>query len=83
MVLLAPFSQGTHLLSVGRLIVVGDQAYHRCVIGKFDDDVGAVCSCTVVCVQGREYRSGLRMQPCGAPVLRIMGDEVLLPILTT
>ncbi len=52
MVLLAPFSQGTHLLSVGSLIVVGDQAYHRCVIGKFDDDVGAVCCCSVVCVQG-------------------------------
>ncbi len=52
MVLLTPFSQGTHLLSVGRLIVVGDQAYHRCVISKFDDDIGAVCSCTVVCVQG-------------------------------
>ncbi len=51
-VLLTPFSQGTHLLSVGRLIVVGDQAYHRCVICKFDDDVGAVCGCTVVCVQG-------------------------------
>ncbi len=49
---LTPFSLGTHLLSVGRLIVVGDQAYHRCVISKFDDDVGAVCSCTVVCVQG-------------------------------
>ncbi len=46
MVLLTPFSQGTHLLSVGRLIVVG------CVISKFDDDIGAVCSCTVVCVQG-------------------------------
>ncbi len=45
------FSQGTHLLSVGRLIVVGDQDYHHCVIGKFDDDVGAVCGCTVVCVQ--------------------------------
>ncbi len=27
LVLLTPFSQGTHLLSVGRLIVVGDQAY--------------------------------------------------------
>ncbi len=40
MVLLTPFSQGTHLLSVGRLIVVGDQAYHRCVISKFDDDIG-------------------------------------------
>ncbi len=52
MVLLTPFSQGTHLLSVGHLIVVGDQAYHRCVISKFDDDVGAVCCCTVVCVQG-------------------------------
>ncbi len=51
MVLLTPFSQGTHLLSVGRLIVVGDQAYHLCVISKFDDDVGAVCSCTVMCVQ--------------------------------
>ncbi len=74
MVLLTPFSQGTHLLSVGRLIVVGDQAnltmtLELCV---------AVQSC--VC---REYRSGLRTQPCGAPVLRIRGDEVLLPILTT
>ncbi len=36
-VLLTPFSQGTHLLSVGRLIVVSDQAYHRCVVSKFDD----------------------------------------------
>ncbi len=52
MVLLTPFSQGTHLLSVGCLIIVGDQAYHRCVICKFYDDVGAVCGCTVVCVQG-------------------------------
>ncbi len=31
----------------------------------------------------REYRSGLRTQPCGAPVLRVRGDDVLLPILTT
>ncbi len=51
-VLLTPFSQGTHLLSVGRLIVVGDQAYHRCVVSKFDDEVRAVYSCTVMCVQG-------------------------------
>ncbi len=35
-----------------RLIVVSDQAYHRHVICKFYDDVGAVCGCTVVCVQG-------------------------------
>ncbi len=26
--------------------------YHRCVISKFDDDVEAVCSCTVMYVQG-------------------------------
>ncbi len=52
MVLLTPFSQGTHLLSVGHLIVVGDQAYHHCVISKFDDDVRAVCGCTVVCIHG-------------------------------
>ncbi len=51
MVLLTLFSQVTRLLSVGRLIIVGDQAYHRCVIGKFDDDVRAVCGFTVVCVQ--------------------------------
>ncbi len=48
-VLLTPFSQGTHLLSVGCLIDVGDQAYHCCVIGKFDK---FVCGCTVMCVQG-------------------------------
>ncbi len=52
MVLLTPFSQGTRLRSVGRLIVVSDQAYHRCVVSEFDDDFGAVCGCTVMCVQG-------------------------------
>ncbi len=60
MVLLTPFSQGTHLLSVGCLIIVGDQAYHRCVIGKFDNDVGAVCSCTVMCVQEWAEDAALR-----------------------
>ncbi len=25
----------------------------------------------------REYRSGLRTQPCGAPVLRVSGDGVV------
>ncbi len=41
-----------------------------------------LCVVVQLCVY-REYRSGLRMQPWGAPVLRIRGDEVLLPILTT
>jgi hypothetical protein len=30
----------------------------------------------------REYRRGLRMHPCGAPVLRISGMEMLFPTLT-
>ncbi len=60
MVLLTPFCQGTHLLSVGHLIVVGDQAYHCCVVCKFDDDVGAVCCCTVVCEQEWAEDAALR-----------------------
>ncbi len=81
MVLLTPFSQGTHLLSVGRLIVVGDQAYHLLCHRQIDDDFGAVCSCTVVCVQGvQEWAEDA--SPADAPVLRIRGDDVLLPILT-
>ncbi len=80
-VLLTPFSQGTHLLSVGRLIIVSDQAYHRCVISKFDDDVRAVCGCTVMCVQGEQEWA--EDAAWGAPVLRIRGDEVFLPILIT
>ena len=31
----------------------------------------------------KEYRRGLRTHPCGAPVLRISGEEMLLPTLTT
>ncbi len=80
MVLLAPFSQGTHLLSVGRLIVVGD---HITVVSSANLTMTLeLCVAVQSCVY-REYRSGLRTQPCGAPVLRISGDEVLLPILTT
>ena len=30
-----------------------------------------------------EYRRGLRTHPCGAPVLRIRGVEMLFPTLTT
>ncbi len=73
MVLLAPFSQGTHLLSVGRLTVVSSANLTMML---------ELCVAVQSCVY-REYRSGLRTQPCGAPVLRVSGDEVLLPILTT
>ncbi len=81
MVPLAPFSQGTHLLSVGRLIVVVIRPINVVSSGNLTMTLElyvAVQSCVY-----REYRSGLRTQPCGAPVLRVRGDEVLLPILTT
>ncbi len=83
MVILTPFSQGTtHLLSVGRLIIISDQAYHHCVISKFDDDVGAaVCGCTVVCVQGvQEWAKDTAPRSTS---VEDQGDYVLLPILTT
>ncbi len=78
MVLLTPFSQGTHLLSVGRLIVVGDQAHHVVSSANLTMTL-ELCVAVQLCM----YKSGLRTQPCGAPVLRARGDEVLLPILTT
>ena len=31
----------------------------------------------------REYRRGLRMHPCGAPVFMISGVEMLFPTFTT
>ncbi len=54
---------------------------HRC-LGAVALMTLELCVAAQSCVY-REYRSGLRTQPCGAPVLRVSGDEVLLPILTT
>ena len=51
-VVLAPHCQVSDLLPVGYLIIVGDQAYHRCVISKLDDGVGVVHSQSVVGEQG-------------------------------
>ncbi len=73
-VLLAPFSQGLSSLSVIRPITVVSSANLTMTL--------ELCVAVQSCVY-REYRSGLRTQPCGAPVLRVRGDEVLLPILTT
>ena len=38
----APVCEEADLLSVGLLVVIGDQAHNRGVICKFDDDIGAV-----------------------------------------
>ena len=39
---LAPHCQVSDLLPVGRLIVVGDQAYYCCVVSKHNDGVGVM-----------------------------------------
>ena len=39
---LAPHGQVSDLLPTGCLIIVGDHAYHCCVIGKLNDGVGVV-----------------------------------------
>ncbi len=70
--LLTPFSPGTNLLSVGRLIIVSDQAYHVVSSANLTMTL-ELCVAVQSCVY-REYRSGLRTQPWGAPVLRIRGD---------
>ena len=40
------------LLPIGCLIVVGDQAYHCCVVRKLNDDVGVMLGHAVVGEQG-------------------------------
>ncbi len=60
-------------------IVISDQAHHSCVVHKLDNGIGVEKGYIVVCVQGVQ----LKMQPWGAPMLRMRVDEVCLPILTT
>ena len=47
-VILAPLCQVSDLLPIGCLIVVDDQAYHHCVIGKLKNGVGVVLGLAVV-----------------------------------
>ena len=54
-VVLVPKCQGCDLLSVGHLIITGDQAYM--MISRFDDGVGAVGGHAVMSEQGVEERT--------------------------
>ena len=51
-VVLAPHSQLFDLLRIGCLIVVGDQAYHCCVVSKLNDGVKVLFGHAVVGEQG-------------------------------
>ena len=62
-VVLAPHGQVSDLLPIGCLIVVGDQTYHCCVIGKLNDGVGVVPGCAVMSEQG--VQEGTEHAPLG------------------
>ena len=51
-VVLAPHGQVSVLVLIGCLVVVGDQAYHCCVICKLNDGVGVVPGRAVMSEQG-------------------------------
>ena len=50
-------------------------------VREFDNDVGAVCGYTVTCVQGVQERT--ENTTLRAPLLRVSGEEMLPPTLTT
>jgi hypothetical protein len=72
-VVLPPHSQVSDLLLIGYLLIVGDQAYHCCVVGKLNYGVGVMPGRAVMSEQGVQE----------APVLRIRVVAVLLPTLST
>ena len=51
-VVLAPHGQVSDLLPIGCFAIVGDQAYHCCVVSKLNDGVGVVPGHAVVVEQG-------------------------------
>ena len=61
-VVLAPHGQVSDLLPLGCLIVVGDQAYHCCVIGKLNDGIGVLPGHAVMSEQG--VQEGTEPPPC-------------------
>ena len=69
-VVLAPHDQVPDLLPIGCLIVVGDQAYHCCVIGKIDG-VGVVPGRAVMSAQG--VQEGTEHAPLRSP--RVEGQS--------
>jgi hypothetical protein len=72
-VVLALHGQVSDLLPLCCLVIVGDQSYHCCVIGKLNDGV--------VVVPGRAVMSDQSVQE--GTMLRISVADVLLPTLTT
>lgn len=68
----APVHQLLHLLSVGLVIVVPNEAHYCCIISVFDDMVGGGPGNTVMCHQSEEEQTQ-------DAALRVMTKEVSFP----
>ena len=64
-VVLAPHGQVSDLLPIDCFVVVGDQAYHCCVIGKLNDGVGVLPGSAVMREQG--VQEGTEHAPLRGP----------------
>ena len=64
---MAPHEQVSDLLRIGCLIIVGDQAYHCCVVSKLNDGVRVTFGHAVVGEQGVQE---------GTKHTRLMGPSV-------
>ena len=72
-VVLAPHSQDSDLLPIGCLVIVGDQAYLCCVIGKLNDGVGVVPGRAVLSEQG--VQEGTDHTPLRGPCVEDQRNE--------
>ena len=75
-VVLTPHGQVSDLLPLGCLIVVGDQAYNCCVIGKLNDGVGVVPGRAVMSEQG--VQEGTEHAPLRGPCVEDQRSRCVL-----
>ena len=78
-VVLDPHGHVSDLLAIGCLIVVGNQAYHCCVIRKLNDGVEVVFGHTVVGEQG--VQEGTKHTPLKGPSVEDQRGRCYLPLL--
>jgi hypothetical protein len=69
------------LLPIGCLIIIGDQAYHFCVVCKLNDGVGVVLGHAVMGEQG--VQEGTEYAPLTGPHVEVQRLRCVVPTLTT
>ncbi len=77
-----PFNQLCHFLSVWCFIIVADEAYHSCVIGKLDDVVGAELGSAVVGQQREGWTTDVKWAILMMSLLPFWALNVVVPLVT-